>query len=281
MYSIPDSFVTRGAFGEDRVALHEAMADRLSELRRMVLPDALAASCGLEGRTADVVYILGSGPSMLELSAQEKGVLKEGLTVAMNRYLLFWEMVGVWPSAVFLSDFFPPAPAVLGRMLELAEEGDRPRPDFLLDHCLRLYFPISQPALFFRRPHSYAADRAWAENLESPLYFHRGSLTCLINLLAILRVAPRIALVGVDLNRPGNFFQSRLHEYPEFEDKRNAAKERDAHLTAQAMGKLGPIQDAFPEIIAHCARLGISLECASENSLLVKEGILPFRRLGD
>ena len=51
-------------------------------------------------------FIIGSGSSLLNLTVEEKEYLNNHPhTLAMNRYLLFFEKIGVVPKDLFLGDY--------------------------------------------------------------------------------------------------------------------------------------------------------------------------------
>src|SRR5690606_34786688 len=66
------------------------------------------------------IFILGSGASLYELSPREITILNQKTTISLNKYLLCWEEIGVWPNMHFLVDVHRPAPRVLRESIQIA-----------------------------------------------------------------------------------------------------------------------------------------------------------------
>src|SRR4029453_12249098 len=78
---------------------------------------------GPNGFRHSELTILGSGPGLLELSDTEKDYLRQSPTVAMNRYLAFWDLVGIWPTFVYLADTLGVGRKVFDRLTHAASQG--------------------------------------------------------------------------------------------------------------------------------------------------------------
>lgn len=260
---------------------------------------------------ADVVYVLGSGASINRLTPAEREHLRARPTVAMNKYLLFWDIVGVWPSHFFLADIHYPALRVYEESVAIAAKH-APAPHFLLDDAYRArygggrlkrlrnlpfrirqrrrhgfdYNPAALPAraTYFKRCHSWKAPQVWAESLDEWMYFHRGSLSVLINLLTVLRIGRHIKLLGVDLGTPGSFYDDAIAAKPHlFDDylrmQRSGAVQQ--HVTAATYRGMPGIQAQWPFIQRNVERHGLALSCCNPDSLLVTEGLCPHAPVVD
>ncbi len=182
--------------------------------------------------THEQVYILGSGPSLLDLSAVEREHLNaHPATIAINKYLMYWEVVGVIPRAMFAADYGSGiAKVVAVETLKLMRQLEQPITYYLnqrLIDQLRIN-PLSPRSwvrgwryrrrfaraengyqipllLDFSQTRPIRAERRelddfqWAETLEQPLWHYHGSLTAAINLAAILYPHADIVLLGVDM----------------------------------------------------------------------------------
>lgn len=253
----------------------------------------------------NTVYVLGSGASLKELTEAEKRYLEGQTTVAMNKYLLFWEKLGVFPTHFFLADIHHPSLKVFEESVAIAQKGPRPVHFFLADEFRRryginpvkrlvnapfrlrhyfkhgfLYSPevTAEPVTYFKRCQTWDAPEVWGKTLNDLMYFYRGSLTVLLNLLAVLKLGRSIKLLGVDLGSAASFFQEEIAQRPDlFDDymKMTAAPERK-HMTAETFKGMPGIQTKWPFIRENLEKEGISLYCCNPKSLLVEEGLCPY-----
>lgn len=184
-----------------------------------------------------VAYILGGGPSLLNLTDAEKAHLNQHPnTLAMNKYLMFWEMVGVVPKQMMQTDFGSPiAKIVASETLRIRQEiaptmTYYTHPSltrfFFKPRTLRAWLHAVRRRWRFRQQHGYwiplnlvydhivyidvaidSDDFSFAQSLDEPLYHYRGSLTSAINLAAILFPQADIKLLGVDMNGYSAFYE--------------------------------------------------------------------------
>ncbi len=241
------------------------------ELRQHLLPNPEAYPTG------DCVYVLATGPSLSKITEEEKRVIEGSLSVGMNRYLLFWEKFGIWPNFYFLGDKYVAAPSIFIGACDALLREDRPI-TLLVDEFFRAAAPVTRPAIFFERWHTDTDDARWATSREDKLFFWRGSLTCLVNLLCVLQVAPKIKLVGVDLNRPGSYFANEEQGRPDLADPQNLEAARlGVHSTAMTgrRGEAG-IEAKWPYIQESARQQGVEIVCCNPDSLLVQAGVCPY-----
>lgn len=225
------------------------------------------------------LFVLGSGQSLLELSSAEKEVIRSGATLAMNKYLLYWELIGIWPDYSFLADAHHPSTEVLTRKIEKVRiEKSRMTPRFLLSKDYEDWPLSSLAPVFFKRRIDNTDSFYWAETINDFMYFHRGSLTCLLNLITVLKLSKRVTLLGIDLNNGEAFYQEEydkdlsLHDV--WESFRKAGK---PHPTAVEILNTAPIQARLPDVFQEMKESGIEVTCYNPSSLLVKEGLCHMR----
>lgn len=252
-------------------------------------------------------FVLGSGPSLLDLTMDERNALSRAPFVfAMNKYVLYWDRLGVHPSHYFLADTHPPAGIVLRETARRARELHRPM-RFCLNEAYRaivnvpgteklralpalaraswrhralLRFVDSPGALFFSNPVRNDAPLRWAKSLEKPLYFYRGSLTILLNLATILNPGNPIVLLGVDLDAPGHFFGSQLPRA--LRDRYGDAGAREGiHPTHAEIDGVPGILHRWDFVRASCEACGCPIFGASRKSLLVREGRVGYLSVED
>lgn len=250
--------------------LNQTLPQLRNELRDHLRPDPAAYPTG------DCVYVLATGPSLSKITEEEKRVISASLSVGMNRYVLFWEKFGIWPNFFFLGDIYVAAPAIFIEACSVILREKRPI-CLLADEYYRAAAPVTHPAVFFNRWHKDTDEAQWAESLDEKLFFWRGSLTCLVNLLCVMKVAPKIKLVGVDLNRPGSYFASEVKANPNLEDPKNIQAEKlGVHSTTMkgVSGEAG-IEAKWPYLMQRAKANGVEIVCCNPDSLLVQAGVCP------
>ncbi|TWU21218.1 hypothetical protein Pla52o_42520 [Novipirellula galeiformis] len=255
------------------------LMQQLVQRPKLPLPDIRE-----DGYRHDEVFILGSSSSMLELDIAQKNAIQASVSISMNRYLVFWDLVGIWPKYHFLADSLGVGWQVFRKSLETIRSSEsREQPVMLLESDFQLAVPVELPAIFFDRDDRSGDHREFAESLDQPMFFRRGSLTSLLNLIYVLRLAPRIRLVGVDLNRPGTFFEAKQSD-PSWKRFFNpwdeVAKSQGVHATVADMSKAGwgqgSVLDEFGTLIDHLNQRGVSVSCTSPDSLLVEKGFCTY-----
>jgi|DewCreStandDraft_4_1066084.scaffolds.fasta_scaffold83018_2 hypothetical protein len=253
----------------------------------------------------DSVYVLGSGASLLTLTPEEKEYLQGQTTVAMNKYLLFWHIVGVYPKWHFLADQHYPALRIMQESYLLTQEMRRPV-QWLLHANYRDVFGLDSeqaaaraeqveryktdygfgyqptlridPVTYFERSQD-SADIAWAESLDEPMANFRGSLSTLINLLCVLDLGRTIKLLGVDLSSSESFYDAEYLHRRDLHDvytRLQLSKPRSMHFTALPWyGKSG-IQGQMGTIVSLARAAGHDIVCCNPHSLLVEQGVCEF-----
>jgi hypothetical protein len=211
-------------------------------------------------------YILGGGPSLLTLTAEEKAYLNaHPQTLAMNKYLMYWEMVGVIPRLMMQVDFGSPISKIVASET-LRVRGELAQPIIFYAHHTLKSFLFSPQNLrewvraLSRRLHFWQRNGYWiplrlnydrvvyvdinpdsetfylAKTLEESLYHYRGSLTSAINLAAILFPTADIKLLGIDMNAYSAFYEldpmpvdlPRYHRYRSYEMKKQTLHDQQS-----------------------------------------------------
>lgn len=224
--------------------------------------------------------ILGSGPSVLELNGPEREHVRRQATIGMNRYYLFEDLIDVVPRYVYIGDYGPFATELFLTYCRKARTSPQP-PVFLLESYYRLLAPAYLKTLFFHRRDG-RTNLKWGLSLDGTLFNHRGSLTTLLNVCGILRLAPHIRLVGVDLERPGHFFDGQRDRYPQFfgalDDKANRTGFHSTMVYLEEMGEVAKesILTHWAEIMGHLANTGIRVTCHRSDNPLVRKGLCDY-----
>ena len=258
--------------------------------------------------------IIGSGRSLLDLTGAEKDYLnRHPHTLALNKYLLYHDKVGVVPKFMFLADRHYPAHRVIVDSVEIARRLPT-RPRFYLNVYYKWFFRFKprirsvrwalqqrqtiyqerqdwiplflsywKLSFFHSEPERNDRPFFWASRLKEELFFFRGSLTTAINLAHVIFPGKTIKLLGVDLDSEKSFFAEEAARVPKYYDDTNdpVAQKAGQHLTAIPLCGFKPIQSIIPRIMEHLASVGVQLVCSNPTSLLCQEGICPYRPVID
>ncbi len=250
-------------------------------------------------------FIIGSGSSLLDLTPEEKDYLNNHpYTLAMNKYLLFYEKIGVIPKALFLGDFHFPAHKVLTETIEKAKKIN-PQPIYYVDDYYQKLFKepwkhwewnLKERYKLYKNSHYLSPlvvncnhlkffsaklrdnpKFIWAKNFKDELFFQRGSLTTAINLAYLIYPECDIKLIGIDLNENPSFYEEEIKKRSDlihkFYDERS--KSSGKHDTIVKTMK-GTVLDRFPLIQKELAEKKAKLLCCNPQSLVVTKGLCDY-----
>ncbi|EGJ30477.1 hypothetical protein LYNGBM3L_50360 [Moorena producens 3L] len=227
----------------------------------------------------DEIFVIGSGPSLLDLTQEEKNYISSKTSVAMNRYILYWDLIGIWPQFIFMADAIGIGKKAFKQVELKLLNTEKKLPIFILENYFKSFVHPNLLSIFFIRDTSKGENLKWANSLNENIFYRRGSLTCLLNVLAILRIAPVIKLIGIDLNRGGTFFDSELNRYPELINPWDQeAKAKNVHATVgEVYGWKGSMLDHWPDLNKNLVNAGIKVYCCNRDSLLVQSDLSEYR----
>lgn len=251
----------------------------------------------------DNVYILGSGESISELTADEKERINHSAcSIALNKFAAFQRIAGIWPTHVYFvdrdDDFLQytfdlyRTPRLLPRRTAFILHRSRQhrlarsRPAYYckmlavtaLRRSDRRVFRVPRDCHYeFVTPTNWLQRDHWATSLEQPLLHFRASLTTAINYAAICYPGACIKLVGVDLNGPNYFYQKELEQLSFWKQpwSDRITKSVGRHFTAFDHEGTNML-DMIPFIRSKLDLLHSELVCCSRNSVLVTEGHVPY-----
>ncbi len=263
----------------------------------------------------DTAYILGSGPSILNLTDEEKAFLNaHPYTLAMNKYLMFWERVGVLPKDLFLADTLLDGIIVFAETMRRAKElipettyyiqqkyinqfyssnfkGLIKRVAYRLKMLIyhRCWIPLNpimlQPfSLTICEEPAHCRQR-WGNSITDGLIHYKGSLTTAINLATNIYPVKTIKLIGVDLYVYSPFYGSEFDAYivrhrlkapNDASEMHEKARSMNLHATAVPHGNLNSVIPAVTIIHEHLRTKGVNLVCCNPDSLLVQENACPY-----
>lgn len=157
------------------------------------------------------IFIIGSSPSILNLEANQKIEMKNNTTIAMNRYILAWEKVGIWPNYIFLHDYdninFNLFFKIFEKIFEENSKKNLKLPVFIGPIFFKNCLPKGYPKILYK---SFGRNKQFAESFDENIFFSYGSLTALINVIILKKISKHIILAGCDLNKKGLFFENTI-----------------------------------------------------------------------
>lgn len=255
-------------------------------------------------------FIIGSGSSLLDLTSEEKEYLNNHPhTLAMNKYLLFYEKIGVIPKALFLGDFHFPAHKVFTETIEKAKKINFQPVYYVDDYYQKLFkepwkhwkWNLKERYKLYKNSnyispwlvnYSYLKffsaklrdhpKFVWAKSFQDELFFQRGSLTTALNLAYLIYPECDIKLLGIDLNKNPSFYDEEIKKRPDLTDHKNdlRAKKAGYHATIVKTPQ-GTVLDRFPLIQKELAQQGAKLLCCNANSLVVTKGLCDYAPIMD
>lgn len=136
---------------------------------------------------------------------------------------------------------------------------------------------MSRSATYIER-FTWLEGGKWGRSMNEKIFHYRGSLSGAINIANIQHPGYDIKLLGVDLDDHAYFFQEQIDANPKkwgiFLNR--LTPEETQHETAASYQGNEGIQKMFPYITEQVEQSGGRLLCCNPDSLLVKEGIVPF-----
>ena len=253
-------------------------------------------------------FIIGSGKSILSLTNEEKDYLNNHpYTLAMNKYFLFYEKVGVIPKAIFLADkHYPGFRVFVDTIKKLNALGlstnyyadkyylklfkswhtspvwnIKERVKIFRDHKKIIPLTIKYSQIkFFSHQFGRYKNHTWASNFQESLFWLHGSLTTAINLAYIIYPKCHIKLIGVDLYDPESFYEQEIQTRPDLIDKHYLrGKKLGIHPTASAIKDGKTMFDGILQIKRYLDVHKLELTCCNSKSLLVTKKICNYSNL--
>jgi hypothetical protein len=222
------------------------------------------------------LFLLGSGPSLLDLTEGQKKTISNHASLAMNRYIVFWEKIGIWPSYVCLGD--SGSDKTYLAIMETLSLNKR-KSHLFLEEYYKKFDPgkniYCSNITFFKKDY-HRPWLNWSNSLDQEMFFYRGSLTSVLNLIAVERLSQHICLLGIDLDRQGYFWTDEESSSKElYFSIEKEEKKLGCHATFKSVTP-GCIVDHWDIITQNYSRLGIDLTCSNKNSALVKLGLVKY-----
>ena len=221
------------------------------------------------------ICVFGSSQSLLKISDSEKKIISRLPKVFMNRNLIYWRKLDIWPEYYFLLDT-PMKSRVSGKIfietLKMIEKNKKKTsPILLLENFYKFLTPKTYKTIFFN--HRKSSNLNWANNKMETLFGHHGSLTSLINVLSILNYK-KILILGVDLNSTGYFFNTKNVLTKNIDQRSNREEKKYKIHSNLIMKNNKNILTHWNLIDKNIKKKKIKLYCGSKNSLFVRKGLI-------
>lgn len=250
------------------------------------------------------VFVLGTGLSIASLTEREREYINQSdCVLAMNKFMAFHALSGLRPTHVYFVDHIEGSEPMLQYIFDVCIRDGIEGVTFILskkhEYSVATNWLFSGPVkktlerlsgkkcLFFQAPKAcryefvsrehYLLGSCWAKSISEPLFHYRGSLTSVLNYVAIKYPGRPIKLVGVDFNSPRHFFQEELESLDFAWQDWTTPIVADKGIHISALEHEGTTMfDRFDEVLRRLAETENELYCCNENSLMVTKGCATY-----
>lgn len=235
-------------------------------------------SLRLKQINSNKVVIFGSSKSLLKLNNNDKKILENLPKVFMNKNLIYWKKLNLWPQFYFLLDTpkkSKPAKNIFFDTMKILKKTNKTLPILLLENFYKFYTPSNIQKLYFKFNKSNNLN--WAKNKNETLFGFHGSITSLLNIISVLNKFKHVILVGVDFNQSGYFFSDKNRNYHKYIDPKldRLEKKKKQHSNLIKVNEKN-VLSFWPLINKNLKKKKIKLYCASKSSELVKRGYVKY-----
>ena len=225
------------------------------------------------------IVIFGSARSALNFSKREKKILSKYKIIFMNKNLIFWKYLNIWPDYYFLSDTPLKSNKAIKIFLDTYKkiiQTNFVAPTFLLENFYKFSLSKDLKSFFFKfKKKTYIK---WASSLDDEMFSFHGSLTTLLNLISILKIGKKVLLVGFDM-RDSTYFFEKNKLFIKYKDK-NFKKKNSLHPNAEKINGKN-IFSYWSILNKQLKKKNINIYCNNQNSLLIKNRLVKFKSISD
>lgn len=257
------------------------------------------------------VYVIGTGISLLDLSAEERQfVADSGKVLSINRFYLHHEKIDIFPTSVIVADFNYYADLILRNVIDKRRDDGTGLTVYANANYHRMYsqklrdWPFRAKARrMLKRRYGYAPTNrlpgiedtypievanespvfAWARSLHEPMYHRRGSLPTALNLANIIYPEHNAVLLGIDLSTPKYFYDELITPATSdrwVDEKYTSSVDAGIHANARPKKHDGETMiDAMRNVVREFNAQGLSITNANPNSMLVTEGVTAWQSI--
>jgi len=161
----------------------------------------------LKKKQTDFTVIFGSDSSLNDLSPKEKKLISSSNVIFMNKNLIFWKLINIWPDYYFLSDTnvkSDKAFKIFIDSIKVIKNEKFNSPRLLLENLYKNYFYDNEN--FYFKTAYQSNNIIWAQNKNEKMFGFHGSLSTLLNVITVLNLGKKILLVGFNMNNKNYFF---------------------------------------------------------------------------
>lgn len=222
------------------------------------------------------IIIFGSDRSINLISKKEKKIISKYKIIFMNKNLIFWKHINIWPDYYFLSD----TPIKSNKAYRIFIDTihvickKKNSPALLLENIYKSCF-FSKENIYFKTNYQ-SNNLKWAKNKNDTLFGFHGSLTTLLNLISLNKIGSEVLLVGFDM-RNKNYF---------FDKDTNFSKYADASYFQKSKLHPNAIRINKKNIFSHWKIININLKlndinlfCNNKKSLLCQKKLVKFKSI--
>tara|TARA_B110000483_G_scaffold223378_1_gene281165 strand:- start:116 stop:973 length:858 start_codon:yes stop_codon:yes gene_type:complete len=233
----------------------------------------------IQPKVSKKIVIFGSSASINQITEQEKALLNECKIIFMNKNLIFWKKINIWPDYFFLADTpikSKAAKQIFEDTIKTLNSTQNDAPIFLIEEFYKFGIPKNLKKICFQ--YNKSSNLVWAQNLNETMFGFHGSLTTLLNLTTVLNFGKRIMLVGFDMNDRKYFFDKDSN-FNKYKDD-SFTFDGNFHPNAEKINGKN-IFTHWNLINKNIRNNNISLYCESKKSLLVKKGLVKHLSIND
>lgn len=225
------------------------------------------------------IVIFGSARSALNFNQKEKKKLLSHNIIFMNKNLIFWKYLKIWPDYYFLSDTPMKSNKAISIFLDTYKKIIQMKytvPILLLENFYKFSLSSDVKSFFFISKNKTCIK--WASSLKEEIFNFYGSLTTLLNLISILKLGKKVLLVGFDMKDSTYFFENDK-DFKKYIDQ--TYKNRNSlHPNAKKI-KGKNIFSYWHILNKQLKKKNIALYCTNKNSLLVKKKLVKFKSISN
>ncbi|AFZ36136.1 hypothetical protein Sta7437_2605 [Stanieria cyanosphaera PCC 7437] len=259
--------------------------------------------------TKNDIIILGSGMSILDLSAAEIEYINQcSVRIAVNKFMAFYKKVNIMPTHVYYVDAYEKSVVLfLQHIFNVCRKDKLENLTFILGKHLNqkkvisnlLYFYLKKNYLKFKKidnvnlflvpkncffefisHQDWLHGNEWSHTLKQPLFHYRGSLSTVLNYVSIKYPNHPIKLVGVDFNSPDYFFQKELEKLNfAWQDWTTPIIQKEKNHFSAIPYEGTTIFDKFEFIIENLHKSGNEIFSCNPNGLLVSKNLVKYNKI--
>lgn len=236
-------------------------------------------------------FILASGKSLLDLSSEEKNHINKSLCISFNKYLMFYDKVGIIPNYHYQLDAFDKSGIYVfqntinkilkDKLYNIELICGSVLSNLILSNNIKIKHKITSlnPKIGNGWNPNFE-DIGWSSDPYSSLFHFKGSLTSVINFAHALKPNNDIKLLGADMTSSEYFFNEEFEKDSNMHDwTYDLMKKTGKH--SSALTEVGGYTQeiCMPWIKEQTNKTGSNIYICSKKSLYYTENILEYKEV--